>query len=111
VVYTGTHDNDTTVGWFASRPAEERSAILRYLGAGQGDAGDIHWHMIRLALSTVADLAVVPMQDVLGLDSSCRMNVPGEAAGNWEWRFSWEQLRPEDARRLREISRTYGRSE
>lgn len=111
VVYTGTHDNDTTVGWFASRPPEERAAVLRYLGVGQEDTGEIHWRMTRLALSTVAGLAVVPMQDVLGLDSSSRMNVPGEAAGNWEWRFNWDQLRPEYARRLREMSRSYGRSE
>lgn len=106
VVYTGTHDNDTTVGWFRSRPPKERAHVLRYLNS---DGREIHWDLIRLAMASVADAAVVPFQDVLGLGSSARMNLPGQAEGNWAWRFTPDQLRPEHAERLREMATTYGR--
>jgi 4-alpha-glucanotransferase len=95
VVYTGTHDNDTTVGWFRDRGsgrstrgraaiAAERAAALRYLGS---DGREIHWDLIRVALGSVADLAIVPAQDLLGLGSAARMNRPGTASGNWRWRL------------------------
>ncbi|MHB1158988.1 MAG: 4-alpha-glucanotransferase [Chloroflexota bacterium] len=106
VLYTGTHDNDTTVGWFSSRTPRERAAILRYLGT---DGREIHWDMIRLALASVAEVAVVPVQDLLGLGSEARMNLPGHASGNWGWRLTSGQLRPELAARLRELAITYGR--
>lgn len=106
VLYTGTHDNDTTVGWFASCPPRVRAAVLRYLGT---DGREIHWDLIRLALAAVADAAVIPLQDVLGLGSEARMNLPGHASGNWKWRFTSEQLKPELATRLRELAVTYGR--
>ncbi len=106
VVYTGTHDNDTTVGWFNSRPPQERASILRYLG---GHGGEINWEMIRLALASVAEVAVVPLQDLLGLGSAARMNLPGEPGGNWGWRFTADQLTPSLASRLRELIATYGR--
>jgi 4-alpha-glucanotransferase len=106
VAYTGTHDNDTTLGWFEKLDAGERAAALRYLGT---TGKEIHREMIRCVWSSVANLAVVPAQDLLGLDSDARMNHPGTAQGNWEWRLS--ALPPPEAQsRLRELTQTYGRS-
>jgi len=118
VVYTGTHDNDTTLGWFTSHASanstrspeeirDERSFVLRYLGT---DGREIHWDLIRLAMSSVADTAVFPMQDVLGLGSEARMNIPASPENNWIWRFEEEQLKPEHVARLRDFSRTFGRN-
>ncbi|MGA2264170.1 MAG: 4-alpha-glucanotransferase [Acidobacteriota bacterium] len=115
VVYTGTHDNDTTRGWFtapgdSTRAAEqmraERELALLYLNS---DGTEIHWDFIRAAVSSVADTAVFPLQDVLGLGSEARMNLPSRAENNWRWRFLPEQLKPEMGARLREFSRIYGR--
>lgn len=106
VVYTGTHDNDTTCGWFAACAPDAREHLLRYLGTS-GD--DVVWDLIRLAMMSVADLAVIPLQDVLGLGSEARMNRPGTARGNWGWRFGPEDLRPELAERLAGLTATYGR--
>jgi len=97
VVYTGTHDNDTTLGWWKSCSEDER----RFAGALLGDARDgINWAMIRLAQSSTANLCVVPLQDVLSLDSEARMNVPSFGDGNWTWRYSPGALRPELAQKL-----------
>ncbi len=112
VVYTGTHDNDTTVGWFWSKAGDgstrtheeierERQMILDYLGT---DGHEIHWDMIRLALQSNANMAVLPMQDLLGLDSKARMNVPGRPGGNWQWRFTWNQVTPEIVTRMRDLT-------
>jgi 4-alpha-glucanotransferase len=115
VVYTGTHDNDTTVGWFrgsgtadamSEQEREERKAALRYLNS---DGTEIHWDFIRAAVASVADTAVFPLQDALGLGSEARMNVPSRAENNWRWRFLPEQLTPELRDRLRGLSRLYGR--
>jgi 4-alpha-glucanotransferase len=93
VIYTGTHDNDTTVGWFQSGAADhERSNAEAYLGCC--DDG-VHWTFIRAAQSSVADLALIPMQDVLGLGSEARMNVPSSDGGNWKWRLEPGQFTPE----------------
>ena len=106
VVYAGTHDNDTTVGWWAGASQAERHHLREYLpGAGH----EIHWDLIRAACASVADTAVHPMQDVLGLDSAHRMNFPGLAEGCWEWRFSWEQVAPWHAQRLAALCRLYRR--
>jgi len=102
VVYTGTHDNDTTVGWWrnSSRP-EEREAAKAYFG----DAPDgIHWAMIRAAETSVAKLCVIPLQDVLGLDSDCRMNIPSHPEGNWTWRYRSEELTRAVAEKLRAVT-------
>lgn len=118
VVYTGTHDNDTTVGWFLDPGGEgtprspeqargEREACLRYLGT---DGSEIHWDMIRLALMSVADLAVFPAQDLLGLGSEARMNRPGTGSGNWAFRLREGVLDDAIAERLHGLSRTYGRA-
>lgn len=106
VVYTGTHDNDTTVGWFASRGDQERQYVQEYL-ARSGD--DIAWDLMRLAASSVADTSIAPLQDVLRLGSKARMNTPGQAAGNWSWRYGAEVLTDELALALREMARIYGR--
>jgi len=84
VVYTGTHDNDTTCGWFAALPASDQRRVLDYVG---GQASTIGWDLIRIAYTSVCDLAIVPLQDILGLGSAARMNTPGRAAGNWAWRL------------------------
>src|SRR5262249_15508591 len=83
VVYTGTHDNDTTRGWFTSLSEEERRRVLDYLG---GDGSEIEWDMIRAAYESVANTAIVPLQDVFGSGSEARMNMPAVAEGNWAWR-------------------------
>ncbi len=97
VVYTGTHDNDTTVGWFKAATKAERSFLTQYV---RTDGREIHWDLIRLALRSVAVMSIFPFQDILGLDSEDRMNLPGTTKGNWEWRFSWDQVHPEHASRL-----------
>jgi len=117
VVYTGTHDNDTTLGWWNSsgvgdstRSEEEvereKDYAMRYLAT---DGREMNWTLIRAALASVADTALIPMQDVLGLGSEARMNLPGRASGNWEFRFSWDQVTPAIIGRLRELVELYQR--
>jgi 4-alpha-glucanotransferase len=106
VVYTGTHDNDTTLGWFRSAPAHVRDHVLRYLAR---DGHDLVWDVIRAAMSSVADTVVIPMQDVLCLDASARMNVPGSAEGNWSWRLLPGQLDADAFGRLKEMTELYAR--
>ncbi|MBD3331567.1 4-alpha-glucanotransferase [candidate division GN15 bacterium] len=92
VVYTGTHDNNTIVGWYQNEADEKTLKRLeRYLGTDV-TADDVHWHLIKLALDSRAKLAVFPIQDILGLDQSARMNTPGTAKGNWVWRLTPEQM-------------------
>lgn len=108
-VYTGTHDNDTTVGWFQSLSEtnqEERDFCLKYLGS---DGQEIHWDLIRAALASVADTAVIPLQDVLGLGNEARMNLPASTEGNWKWRLKAERLTDEIAATLKRLSVVYGR--
>lgn len=107
VVYTGTHDNDTTVGWFNKRSPEEQERVWRYVGC-QGPHG-IHWDLIRMAFGTVANQAIIPLQDVLGLDSDARMNEPSRATGNWGWRYRSDALTDEVGSRLRDLTTLYGR--
>ncbi|MCI0633573.1 MAG: 4-alpha-glucanotransferase, partial [Actinobacteria bacterium] len=118
VAYTGTHDNDTTAGWFqaggasprgAEAAAAERARVLRYVGT---DGQAIHLDLIRLLHQSVADTVVVPMQDVLGLGSEARMNVPGRAGANWEWRLTYgDEARLDDALdRLAAITEATGRA-
>jgi 4-alpha-glucanotransferase len=117
VVYTGTHDNDTTVGWFNNTKAGEvvlskeqirleRENALKYLNT---DGKEIHWDFIRLAASSVADTAIFPLQDALGLGSEARMNRPATTENNWRWRFEEGQLNSGLAHKLRKISKIYGR--
>jgi 4-alpha-glucanotransferase len=117
VDYTGTHDNDTTVGWWtagvgdstrtAQEVEEEHHYVRRYL---RTDGSEIHWDFVRAVLASVADLAVVPLQDLLGLGSEARMNLPGRPAGNWRWRVRGEALTPQVRVRLREMTELFGRA-
>ncbi len=100
VVYTGTHDNDTARGWFEQLEPEDRELVL---SAIDGDGSEIEWDMIHAALESPARLAIIPMQDLLGLGSEARMNTPSLAEGNWEWRMGEGALTPERAARLRGI--------
>ncbi|MEK6301684.1 MAG: 4-alpha-glucanotransferase [Acidobacteriota bacterium] len=117
-VYTGTHDSDTVVGWFNSKAGvgstrdkaqvnRERDYCLKYLNS---TGRDVHWDFIRAALSSVADVAIVPLQDVLGLDSSARMNLPASERGNWGWRFKAGALTPALSEKLSEMTSAYGRN-
>ena len=106
VVYTGTHDNETTVGWYQNASENERDHVRRYLGI---DGHDISWSLIRAALASVADTAIVPLQDCMRLDNSARMNFPGKSGGFWQWRFTPEMLTDEICQRLGELSKLYDR--
>ncbi len=108
VVYTGTHDNDTTVGWFNQLSDSERESLMHYLGCNSSDG--IHWDIIRLALSSVANQALIPLQDLLGLDSEARMNFPSTSEGNWAWRYRADVLTEEISSRLKTMTQTYGRA-
>lgn len=107
VVYTGTHDNDTTVGWFEKRSHEAKQRVIDYLG-GMGDRG-IHWRLIQLALSSVANWAIFPLQDLLGLGSSAKMNTPGTIEDNWCWRYWQGALNTDVSGHLRYLTSIYGR--
>jgi 4-alpha-glucanotransferase len=106
VVYTGTHDNDTALGWYQSAGEEERDFCRRYLAS---DGAQIAWDMIRACWASVAQWAVVPLQDILNLGAEARMNYPSRAEGNWWWRFQEGQLSDELAARWKALSFLYGR--
>jgi 4-alpha-glucanotransferase len=106
LVYTGTHDNDTTLGWYVSLDDRTRGYVNEYLGH---PPEDMPWPLIRCALGSRSHLAILPMQDLLGLDGDHRMNVPGTTEGNWRWRFAWDQVRAELPGRLRHLVGLYGR--
>jgi len=106
VVYTGTHDNDTTRGWWLGLDAATQQRVRRYFGSPAGD----HEMLLRAAQASVADTTILPMQDILDLAEGARMNTPGLSAGCWEWRFDWSQTRPEVTERLAEWCRLYGRT-
>ncbi len=106
VVYTGTHDNDTTLGWFNSRSDHEKHLVYEYLGFSNTA---MPFTLIGVALASVANLAIIPMQDILELGSEHRMNIPGTCEGNWVWRFEWDQLTDQRAERLAHLIRLFGR--
>ena len=108
VVYTGTHDNDTTVGWFNSANDNEKQNLWLYLGCISPEG--IQWDLIRLALSSIANQAIIPLQDVLGLGNEARMNFPSVAEGNWEWRYQAAALTDELRDRLKVLTRLNGRA-
>ncbi len=107
LVYTGTHDNDTTVGWYESRSREDQEKVLDYLGCIEPEG--LHWSLIRMAMSTRAAYAIIPIQDILGLGEEARMNTPGRANGNWEWRYTPEMLNGEVREKLKKMTHLYGR--
>ncbi|MEA5503499.1 4-alpha-glucanotransferase [Halotia wernerae UHCC 0503] len=108
VVYTGTHDNDTTIGWFNTASDWEKRNLLLYLGCVSPEG--IHWDLIRLALSSIANQAIIPLQDILGLGNEARMNFPSTAEGNWEWRYQSEVLTEELGDRLKMLTKLCGRA-
>jgi 4-alpha-glucanotransferase len=111
VVYTGTHDNDTTLGWWQSTGNAERHHVATYLGYDRPESvAEMPWPLIRMALSSTSDLAIIPLQDLLGLDNRARMNDPSVNAGNWRWRYqSSAQLTPEISQRLLHLTQLYNR--
>jgi len=106
VVYTGTHDNETTCGWYKNLPDKTRKFIREYSGS---DGRHISRDLTRLAIASVCDIAIVPIQDVFGVDNSCRMNTPGTFGKNWGYRFKMKELKPEYAKMLRQMCELYGR--
>ena len=106
VAYTGTHDNDTTLGWWNNATQHEKAFALNYL-ASDGEA--VNWDMMRALSKSVANTVIFPMQDVLGLTGDSRMNFPGHQTGYWEWRFRWEQIQPEHTGALNEMTSKNGR--
>jgi 4-alpha-glucanotransferase len=114
--FTGTHDNDTTRGWWSSllkssrTHSADRAIVKRIKCFLQTDGKEIHWSCIQSILTSVADVAVVPMQDVLGLGSEARMNLPGKAKGNWGWRFASGQVHQKTIERLRDLTIVSGRA-
>jgi 4-alpha-glucanotransferase len=110
VVYTGTHDNNTAKGWFRkeARP-EDKQRLFQYLGRKVTEE-TVRQEFVRMAMMSVADLAIIPMQDILGLGEEARMNVPATADGNWGWRLLPEQLTPSVAGELSEVTKIYGRA-
>jgi 4-alpha-glucanotransferase len=107
VVYTATHDNDTTLGWWLGASERERDHVRRYLGVS---GHDLVWDLIRAAFASVAQTAIIPLQDALCLDSGARMNTPGTAEGNWRWRVRGEAFNTPLALRLRGLATLYGRT-
>jgi 4-alpha-glucanotransferase len=109
IVYTGTHDNNTIRGWYENEAsAEERARLLAYLGLAEAPP-DLHWELIRLAMSSVADISIMPMQDLLGLGEESRMNRPQHGSGNWKWRLTPEQITRPLRDRLSLFTWMYGR--
>ena len=109
VVYTGTHDNNTTIGWFDALPDHERRRVRSYLNRAKGKSNDIAEELVDMAWSSVAALAIAPLQDVLNLKSHARMNLPGSAAANWRWRATEEMLHSPAFLRLRDLTATSNR--
>lgn len=109
VAYTGTHDNQTVVGWFRSLPEEDYRMAVRYLDLKREDENEINWKMIRTVLASVADTAIIPIQDYLGLDDTARINTPSKLGGNWIWRMKENALTEEMEKKIRELTELYGR--
>jgi 4-alpha-glucanotransferase len=108
VIYTGTHDNDTTMGWFTNSSQNDQDHICNFVG--NDDRTNLHWHLIRLALMSLANQAIVPLQDLLGLGSDARMNFPGTATGNWDWRYEAAELTEPIAQQMASITEISGRA-
>ena len=106
VVYTGTHDNDTTTGWYATASEKARDKVRRYMNT---DASQVSWDFIRTCFGSPARFAIIPVQDLFCQGSDCRMNTPGKADGNWAYRMKKELLTSDVAKRLYDVTKLYGR--
>lgn len=110
VVYTGTHDNNTVKGWFKRElTSDSKKRLSEYLGREVLNK-TVHWDLIRIAMESVADIAIVPMQDILGLGERARMNLPATSRGNWQWRVTKRQLSPALMKKLRDMTTIAGRA-
>jgi len=109
LVYTGTHDNDTTLGWVGNEHNYNKDYLQEYIDKHLDSNEQGTWIMLRLAMSSVSFLSIIPMQDVLFQDSTARMNTPGTEEGNWEWRFEWRWIKPEIKKRLSRLLVLYER--
>jgi 4-alpha-glucanotransferase len=110
IVYTGTHDNDTSLGWWETASRAERRRVDEALAAFGLEETEPSWKLIALALHNAADIALIPAQDILGLGSDARLNTPGKASGNWSWQLEPAQLTPQLAERLRALTVASGRT-
>ncbi|HLE24606.1 MAG TPA: 4-alpha-glucanotransferase [Thermodesulfobacteriota bacterium] len=109
VVYTGTHDNNTVRGWWRSEASpEDRKRVFKYIGREVSEE-NIHWEFIRLAMMSIANICIIPMQDILGLGEEAKMNRPSKTEGNWQWRLKPDQITSSQKGKLKEIIETYGR--
>jgi len=106
IVYTGTHDNDTTLGWFNALNDHDKYYLYEYLGFSKTS---MPFTLIGTALSSVANLAIIPMQDILEMGSEHRMNIPGTCEGNWTWSFNWGQVTESHSKRLSTLISLFGR--
>lgn len=106
ICYTGTHDNDTSLGWYLHAPEVNRDKVRRYMNT---DGNDISWDFIRTCIASISKMAIIPIQDLFSLDSSGRMNYPGVQAGNWQWRYTNDMLNNFIATRLATLSELFGR--
>jgi 4-alpha-glucanotransferase len=110
VVFTGTHDNNTVRGWFETEAShDEKARLFSYLGH-EVSPENIHWEMVRLALMSVADTAILPMQDILGIGREGRMNFPSRKDDNWHWQLTADRLTSQLAQELRCLTEIYGRA-
>lgn len=109
VVYTGTHDNDTLLGWYNAIIPEDKETALTYLNNRATDERQVHWDYICLAMRCVADTCIIPMQDILGLGTEARINIPSTLGGNWVWRMEKGAFTEELACKLRKLTKLYGR--
>lgn len=109
VIYTGTHDNDTSLGWASNMENYNTQFFRDYLGCHIDSSEQAALALVRLAMASVSFLCIIPMQDILLLDSSARMNIPGTTEGNWNWRFEWQQLRPEINQAISHYMKLYQR--
>lgn len=109
IIYTGTHDNDTTLGWLSNESVYNKDFLKDYMNIKEQTGEDSVWSVIRQAMSSVSFMCILPMQDLLMLDSSARMNVPGTITGNWSWRYQWEQLKPETVKKILRFISLYQR--
>jgi 4-alpha-glucanotransferase len=108
ICYSGTHDNDTTVGWYQKVDENKKDKVRRYMNT---DANNISWDFIRTCFSSVSQMAIVPLQDILSLDTNARMNLPGTSMGNWQWRYTEDMLNNNIIHRLKQITILFGRNQ
>jgi 4-alpha-glucanotransferase len=109
VVYTGTHDNPTSRGWYEELPPHQRQNLWRYLKSPESESGEVAWDLMGLAWSSAAALAVAPLQDLLNLGPEARMNVPGRAGGNWTWRCTEDMMSAPTFESLRDLTKSSNR--